>query len=82
MSPIAFEKNEIKTFVVELDLSRECITPDWSFTAQGELGEIEVSHIDNTESDKMPYLDPSKARTKAAENQTESSAPKSDSATT
>ena len=56
MNAIEFEANEPKSFIVELDWSRENVTKDWSVTAWARGGEIVVSHSDGITSDTLPYI--------------------------
>jgi hypothetical protein len=42
MAPVSFKANEIKSYILEFDWGRECVTPDWSITAVAEKGEVKV----------------------------------------
>ena len=46
---------QTKTFILEFDWARECITPDWSLVAMAEKGEVVVSHLNGYKSDTLPY---------------------------
>ena len=58
MKALRFEAGQTITYIVELDFSRENITPDWSLTAWAPKGAVEVRHSDGLKSQaSFPYIE-------------------------
>ena len=57
MKPIDFGAGETKSFILEFDWSRDCVTPDWSLTAWAERGALTVKHTDGIPTQRLPYIE-------------------------
>ena len=56
MHPIVLTPGEEAEYTLELDLSRQGMTRDWSFTAWGENGTVQVSIPTKGPSKTFPYI--------------------------
>jgi len=56
MNAIEFDEGETINFILEWDWARESVSPDWSVTAWGKLGEVTVTHEQGIESASLPYI--------------------------
>jgi hypothetical protein len=55
LNPVLFDVDEEREVILEWDLERDEMARDWSFTAWGEDGPVEVG-IDNKISQSFPYV--------------------------
>ena len=57
LETIEIEAGEEVEIVVEFNWARTGVTKDWSVTAWGEIGEVEVRHSNDIESNHFPYTE-------------------------
>ena len=55
LEPLEFAGNTEHTYIVELDLSRDEMSKDWSFTAWGENGAVQVT-VNGVDTQHFPYI--------------------------
>ena len=56
MRPYEFPGGFKQIYVLELDMRRQGMANDWSFTAWGENGEVEITVVGRGETQHFPYI--------------------------
>ena len=56
MDAIEFDVDEVKTYEIELDLDRKGLSKDWSVTAWGESGEVQVTVVGKGNTSTFPHV--------------------------
>ena len=57
MRPLEFVGGQTHLYILELDMARQGMANDWSFTAWGENGEVSVSIVGRGDTQHFPYIE-------------------------